>query len=154
VSSVPSREARGSADAPALPVPGVRRAAPWWSAPSAVAGAVVVGLGLLLARDPHVPGSWGACPSLLLTGLACPACGALRATADLLHGDLAAAWASNPLWVGLVPVLVVAWCLWALRRRAALASRLPPAVGVVGLVVLVGFGVLRNLPATGGALGP
>lgn len=133
---------------------GAGAAPAWWSAPAAVAASAVGGLALVALRDPHVRGSWGVCPSLLLTGWACPACGGLRATSDLLHGDVGGAWASNPLWVTLVPLVVAAWVVWTVRRRAGRPTRVPPVVGVVLLVVTVVFGVLRNLPASGGALGP
>ncbi|WP_019137282.1 DUF2752 domain-containing protein [Cellulomonas massiliensis] len=128
--------------------------AAWWTPPATVAAAVAGALALVAVRDPHRPGSWGLCPSLALTGWACPACGGLRATWDLLHGDVAGAWASNPLWVALVPLVVAAWLAWAVRRRAGRPVRVPPVLGVVLLAVTVVFGLLRNLPATGGVLGP
>lgn len=136
------------------PRDGAGAARAWWSAPAAVAASAGGALALVALRDPHEPGSWGLCPSLLLTGWACPACGGLRATSDLLHGDIGGAWASNPLWVTLVPVVVAAWVVWTVRRYAGRPTRVPPVVGVVLLAVTVVFGVLRNLPVTGGALGP
>jgi hypothetical protein len=79
-------------------------------------GAVAVGgLGYIGLVDPHQPGSlYPGCPFKMLTGLNCPACGGLRMTHDLLHGDLAAAAADNVfLLVGLP--LVALWWVW--RRR-------------------------------------
>ncbi|WP_448629530.1 DUF2752 domain-containing protein [Cellulomonas soli] len=94
-------------------------------------------------------------PLLVLTGWACPACGALRATDDLVHGHLAQAWSHNPLWVALTPVLVVLWARWAARRRAGIPARaLSPRWGLAALGVLVVFAVLRNLPAFHAVLGP
>ena len=73
-----------------------------------VAGGVVAGATLVLALvDPH-EGGYPLCPLRALTGWACPACGGLRATHDLATGDIAGAWAMNPLWVVVVPFLVVA----------------------------------------------
>ena len=54
---------------------------------------------LLYVVDPNQPGHYPTCPFLALTGLYCPGCGALRATHDLLHGDVAGALARNPLAV-------------------------------------------------------
>ncbi|WP_346774674.1 DUF2752 domain-containing protein [Cellulomonas sp. IC4_254] len=125
-------------------------------APLLVAGgAAVAALGLVLV-DPHEPGSWGACPLYALTGLYCAGCGGLRGTHDLLVGDLGGAWAMNPLWVLLVPVLLGLWARWlvgALRtgRRAAA----PPAwVAVAGAGVVVLYSVARNVPAWAGLLAP
>ncbi|MCL2455278.1 MAG: DUF2752 domain-containing protein [Micrococcales bacterium] len=115
--------------------------------PLLVAGAAGLGAVALLARDPHVPGSWGVCPSVALAGVYCPSCGVMRGTADLLHGDLAGAWAMNPLWVVMVPVLVLAWGLWLVRRwQGRPVPAVPRAVWWVGLGGLVLFGVARNLP--------
>lgn len=120
----------------------------------AVGAGVAAGTVLLALVDPH-QGGYPLCPLLALTGWACPACGGLRATHDLATGDLAGAWAMNPLWVLVVPFLVVAWALWVRRAwRGTTARAVPPWVGVVGLVVLVGFGIARNVPVMAPFLGP
>lgn len=124
-------------------------------------GAVVGGLTLALhLRDPHVAGSWGVCPWLLLTGHYCPGCGGLRAVNDLTHGDLLGAASSNLLVVALVPVALVWWLRWtgrawrgdepAPRLTAAGRSRWPVVAAVVVMLV---FTVLRNT-ATGSWLAP
>ncbi|WP_246855120.1 DUF2752 domain-containing protein [Cellulomonas sp. Y8] len=118
-------------------------------------GAAVAALGLVLV-DPHEPGSWGACPLYALTGLYCAGCGGLRATHDLLVGDVAGAWAMNPLWVLLVPVLVGLWARWTARalrsgRRAA-APRAWVALAAAAVVVL--YSLARNVPAWAGVLAP
>lgn len=124
--------------------------------PLLVAGGVAVAaLGLVLV-DPHEPGSWGACPLYALTGLYCAGCGGLRATHDLLVGDLAGAWAMNPLWVLLVPVLVALWARWTARalrtgRRAAAPSAWV-ALGAAAVVVV--YSLARNVPAWAGVLAP
>ena len=108
-----------------------------------VGGVVVVALLALLWRyDPAVEGPFPSCPFLWLTGLQCAGCGVLRATNALLHGDLARAWALNPLFVLALPFVLV----------AALASALGfpvrptrPRVVLVVMGVLVSFTVLRNL---------
>ena len=116
--------------------------------PLLAAAATVAGTALVALRDPHIPGSYGYCPLFALTGLYCPACGALRATHDLAHLDLAGAWAANPLWVLVAPLAVVGWAVVVgRRRRGAPARPLPVWAGWAALAVVAAFGVLRNLPA-------
>lgn len=132
------------------------RRLPRWAAPVGVAAAAAVATVALALRSPHVPGSWGACPSLLLTGLWCPACGGLRAVHELTHGDVGAALGYNaPVVLGL-PLVAALWVWWLLTTlgRAPTSGRLagvvrralsPPGAWVLlGLAAL--FMVLRNLP--------
>lgn len=118
-------------------------------------GAAVLALGLVL-RDPHQQGSWGVCPVYALTGTYCAGCGGLRATHDLLVGDLAGAWGANPLWVLVVPVLAALWVRWLVRAlrtgRRASAPPIGVALGVAAVVVL--YSVARNVPAWAGLLAP
>ena len=115
--------------------------------PLVVGASVVAATGLVALRDPHVPWSYGICPFHAVTGLWCPACGGLRATYDLAHLHLAAAWGENALWVVVVPLVVVGWLVTLVRRARGLPARQVPAwAAVAGLAVVVGFGVLRNLP--------
>ncbi len=107
-------------------------------------GAVAVaGLGYIGLVDPHQPGSlYPGCPFKMLTGLDCPACGGLRMTHDLVHGDLAAAAVDNVfLLVGLP--LVALWWVW---RRRIDRPAFPPAALVAVAVAAIGWTVLRNLP--------
>lgn len=125
-------------------------------APLLVAGgAAVAALGLVLV-DPHEPGSWGACPLYALTGVYCAGCGGLRATHDLLVGDLAGAWATNPLWVLLVPVLLALWARWLVRaaRTGRRAAAPPASVALAAAAVVVLYSVARNVPAWAGLLAP
>ena len=131
---------------------------------AAAAATGVVGAAGLVAvalRDPHVPGSWGTCPVLALTGLPCPGCGGLRATADLLAGRPLEALGSNALAVVLVLGAGAVWAVWALaavRGRPSPVPRLVAAVTdrrvAVGAVLLVAFTVLRWLPGTAPLLAP
>lgn len=125
----------------------VRRPARRLVTPLVTAGVAAAATVVLAVRDPHVPGSYGFCPLLALTGFACPACGGLRATHDLAQLDLASAWAANPLWVLLVPLVVAAWVVWVVRAaRGRPGPRVPVEVGWALLAVVVAFGVARNLP--------
>jgi hypothetical protein len=96
------------------------------------------------------------CPLYALTGLYCAGCGGLRATHDLLVGDLAGAWAMNPLWVLLVPVLLGLWLRWLVRAlRTGRRAAAPPAwVAVTVAAVLVAYSVARNVPAWAAVLAP
>ncbi len=116
-------------------------------------GGLAAGLVLALhLRDPHSAGSWGLCPWLVLTGHYCPGCGSLRAVNDLTNGDVVGALSSNLLFVAMLPLLVFWWVRWTQR---AWSGAPPPArsgghSGVwiaLATVVMVGFAVLRNLPA-------
>jgi hypothetical protein len=114
-------------------------------------GAASAALALRL-RDPHVFHAWGVCPLYYATGIYCPGCGGLRAVNDLTHGHLAAAASSNLLLVALIPVLGLLWASWALVSwqgyDAHLVPRVPRAVTIGLLVLVVAFVVARNLPGS------
>ncbi|MGH8970052.1 MAG: DUF2752 domain-containing protein [Actinomycetes bacterium] len=120
------------------------------------AGSVAAALGYLALVDPHQAGRYPVCPFHALTGLWCPGCGGLRATHDLLHGDIAAAVGQNALLVLGVPVLALLWW-WRWRPAAgrSAADRQPQAVPatLVLAVIALSFAVVRNLPV-GAALAP
>jgi hypothetical protein len=116
---------------------------------AAVTGAALVAATTLWAIDPNEPGHYPTCPFLATTGLYCPGCGSLRATHDLLHGDLTGALARNPLAVLAVPYLVLAFVTFVLRatgRPAPRSTSLPPWMIWALLAVVLAFTVLRNLP--------
>ena len=107
-------------------------------------GALAIGaltyIGLV---DPHRPGAvFPACPFKLLTGWNCPACGGLRMTHDVLHGDLSAAIVDNVFLLIGLPLLAI-WAMW--RRRSGKRTFTPTVLVVIAIVAL-GWTVLRNLP--------
>lgn len=106
-------------------------------------------------RDPNVPGSWGECPFLHLTGFACPGCGTLRAIHALGHGDPATAMSRNPLLLIAAPLLVLAWVLSVRRAWTGEPARrrLPMWLYHLIPVGVALFWVMRNLPGFG-FLGP
>nr|WP_090341862.1 DUF2752 domain-containing protein [Mycolicibacterium malmesburyense]CRL71958.1 hypothetical protein CPGR_02171 [Mycolicibacterium malmesburyense] len=107
-------------------------------------GAVLVGaLTYIGVADPHRPNFvFPACPFKVLTGLNCPACGGLRMTHDLLHGDLAAAVVDNVyLLVGLP--LLLTWLLVRWRQSKPLMNT--PMIIVIVVSALT-WTVVRNLP--------
>jgi hypothetical protein len=82
------------------------------------------------------------------TGLLCPGCGALRATHQLLHGQVAAALHFNALFVLMLPVagwFAARFVLGRLRNQPQ-APAIRPAWLWCGLAATILFGVLRNLP--------
>ena len=99
------------------------------------------------------------CPFRAVTGWQCPLCGGTRLGAALLHGDVAAAWAANPVvlvGLGVLTVIGIGWTVELLggpaarlppRVRAALARVRPTSWLVAGLLSAVLFVVLRNLPS-------
>ncbi|GMA31128.1 DUF2752 domain-containing protein [Litorihabitans aurantiacus] len=131
-----------------------RRGRGAWSLPAGLAGVLLGGGALLAVRSPHVAGSYGVCPSAVL-GFACPGCGGLRATHDLVHGDLAGAWAHNPLVVVGVAVALVLVVRWTRDAARGVTPWSPPTGAAVTVaVVLVLFTVARNIPVLTPFLGP
>lgn len=107
-------------------------------------GALAVGaltyIGLV---DPHQPGAlFPACPFKLLTGWNCPACGGLRMTHDLLHGNLSAAVVDNVFLLIGLPLLAV-WSVWRRRRGQRVFT---PVALIVIAISAIAWTVLRNMP--------
>lgn len=112
--------------------------------------AILAGAAVMFLFNPADGGFYPRCALHTLTGLHCPGCGGLRATHQLLHGNVAEAFRLNPLWVILAPF--AAWLLLREAARTFLGRALPPRrVSVWWIwmlaVAVVFFGVLRNLPA-------
>lgn len=118
--------------------------------PLAVAAVGLAAAAAIALRDPHVPGSWGFCPFLRVTGLYCPGCGGLRAMNDLVHLRVLDALHSNAIGVLLVSLVGLGWLIWLTARIRGRPARLDrfvtSAVGWAAVVVIVGFAVLRNTP--------
>lgn len=108
------------------------------------AAALLAGaLGYVGLVDPHSETSaFPACPFRLLTGWNCPACGGLRMTHDLLHGNLVQAVTDNVFLLIGIPILAT-WILVRRQRRQAVMP-LPAIVTIV--VATLAWTVLRNLP--------
>ncbi len=120
-------------------------------APLTAGAAAVAGCVLVFAVDPNEPGHYPICPTRALLGIDCPGCGLMRGTHDLLHGNLAGAVDHNLLIPVLAPLVLLLWLGWL--KRASTGIR--PAVTrrrfrernrllVVGLALLLAFGVVRN----------
>ncbi len=115
------------------------------------------GLGLGLSALYATTGAGAPCPFRTVTGWECPLCGGTRMGAALLHGDLSAAIAFNPLaflGLGVVTILGLAWIVEALggpklRPPHRIADRLvrvhPTSWLILGPCLAAAYTVLRNL---------
>lgn len=105
-----------------------------------------LGLGALTYTglvDPHRPGAvFPPCPFKMITGWDCPACGGLRMTHDLLHGNVSAAVVDNVFLLAGLPLLAI-WSLVRVRRARPV---LTPAFLVVVVIAATVWTVIRNLP--------
>jgi hypothetical protein len=99
--------------------------------------------------NPSAHGFYPVCQFHRLTGLNCPGCGATRALYALLHGNWAGALHDNVLLVaGLAGAgLRGGWFAFNRLRGRRNGPFFPPRFIVPLLVVMIVFGVLRNLPA-------
>lgn len=105
----------------------------------------LIGGGLLFRFNPAQHGFYPHCVFHAVTGLQCPGCGGLRAVHQLLHGNLVAAAHFNVLVVIAFPLGI--WAAWRELTGAGLSLR-PRWVWLLGMLLL-GFGILRNLPGFG-----
>jgi hypothetical protein len=123
---------------------------PWVGRVKALVAAVVVATATvyLYAVKPTDSSLYPRCILHSLTGLNCPGCGTTRAVHALLHGDLRQALAYNVVFILLLPLfLALAARVWwaALRGRRVAGPRMPRWAIRTLLVVVFGFGILRNV---------
>ncbi|MGH9602871.1 MAG: DUF2752 domain-containing protein [Terriglobales bacterium] len=119
------------------------------SAKLALVAVIVAGAAVLYRWNPATAGFFPWCPFFTLTGWYCPGCGSLRALHQFMHGHLGAAFDLNPLLVLALPFVAYQTMAILLQhpRWRPLSTDLIPATWVRAVgVVLVVFGVLRNLP--------
>lgn len=111
--------------------------------------AIAFGAAILLRFPPEHYSFYPQCPFHQLFHLQCSGCGAMRALAELLHGDLAAAIHFNALATALFP-LAASYGIFAytkyLKREPIRPPALPPATVYAALGITLVFGVIRNLP--------
>jgi hypothetical protein len=117
-----------------------------WPATVLLCGAALAAP-LLFVFDPAASALFPPCPVRLLTGWLCPGCGTLRAAHQLLHGNVAAAWALNPLLVGVSPLLLA---VLAGQARSEVTGRVQPAFFASPgsawalLSLTLAYGIARN----------
>lgn len=125
------------------------------SATLAVLGLLGAAAGLVLfCFDPRVYHFYPICFFHKTTGLLCPGCGALRASHQLLHGNVAAAFRFNPVLIVSLPFLVWlgAKCGWQWLRNQPASPGLNAKWLWLILAVVLTVSVLRNLPGPAFAL--
>lgn len=117
--------------------------------PAAMLAAFAVTLGMLRVFDPATSGIFPPCPLRYLTGWYCPGCGSLRAIHQLLHANVRAAWAMNPLTVILLPFLMyglASFALFEIRGEGLPQPFLRGAWIRALCAAIILFGIARNLP--------
>lgn len=110
---------------------------------------LLLALGLGYALAVRMLGRGLYCPFYMATGLLCPGCGVSRMCLSILRGDWAGAWHANPVLLLLTPLLAALLGLRAVRyvkTGRARAPRWEVRTWTVLAVLLVAYGVLRNLP--------
>jgi len=134
----------------AKPIPDVSTASPSARILASVGAIAMAGGTVAVAAfDPSKNGFFPVCPLLALTGLACPGCGLTRSLHAFLHGDIVPALDFNlllPLWIFIFGAFFVSLALVAAGRRGLGASLARPGLMTTFLVVLVTFGIVRNIP--------
>lgn len=99
--------------------------------------------------NPTTSGFFPTCPLYALTGLACPGCGLTRGFHALFHGDVLAALDYNallPFFTLLIGFGFVSMVYFALRGKQTPVRLLHPNALWVFLVLMLAFGVVRNVP--------
>lgn len=120
-----------------------RYVAPFVASVVAAAGAAYTGL-----NNPFRETLFPRCVLLQATGIACPACGATRATHLLLNGDIAGAFDYNALLVMLAPLALFALVRWWLGAARRWPTTWTTGRSIALGVVVMAWWVVRNLPFT------
>lgn len=120
-----------------------------WVAPAIVGVLAVAGCAYLGVENPNDPNSLlPRCPTKLLTGLDCPACGGLRMVRALTGGQWSAALHANLFLLALTPLALLVWVRWfaAGLTGGSYQPRISKRTALVLLVVALVWMVVRNLP--------
>lgn len=116
---------------------------------AAGAGGMLAGSAAVAYFEPTSAGFFPVCPLYSLTGFACPGCGLTRGFHALFHGDVLTALDYNamlPFFAVLIGFGFVSLIYFAVSGRRIPINILHPTALYVFLVLLLVFGVSRNLP--------
>lgn len=89
------------------------------------------------------------CACKTITHLDCPSCGVSRMCVSLSHGDIRSAFYYNQILVFLFPLIVIYYIFYQLRyikTGQRKISKLENNIMIVIIVILLIYGVIRNLP--------
>ncbi len=117
----------------------------------AAAGILAAAAGVFVISyfNPTTAGFFPVCPLHALTGLNCPGCGLTRGFHALFHGDVFGALQFNVLLPAFLFVGIyffVSLALIVVRGRGLSLNIFKPQLLWCFLIVLIVFGVVRNLP--------
>ncbi|HVP14670.1 MAG TPA: DUF2752 domain-containing protein [Terriglobales bacterium] len=128
------------------PAPLGRRAVIATAGLGAVAALAIIARVLGPGALRHLP----ACPLHEWTGLYCPGCGTTRAIYHLLRGECVAACSANLLAVVAIALGAIAWVArpWLAPRLARWSARSRGIALIAAALIVIAFGVLRNLSGT------
>lgn len=110
---------------------------------------LAAGSGVVWYFDPTKTNLFPVCPLFSLTGFACPGCGLTRGFHALFHGDFITALDFNALipFFALAFLFLIATLISiAVRGKGLLKMSVSPVFLFGTLVLLIAFGLLRNLP--------
>lgn len=99
--------------------------------------------------NPVTAGFFPICPLYKLTGFSCPGCGMTRGFHALFHGDVLTALGYNaliPIFVFVGAYLMISLSLTAARGRGLSWQIFKPGLLYGFLVMMLVFGIVRNLP--------
>jgi hypothetical protein len=81
-----------------------------------ILGTAAIAAAVLFFFDPATEGFYPPCLFRTFLGVQCPGCGSLRAAHQILHGNLAAAWALNKPFLIALPLAAGAVLFTLLRN--------------------------------------
>jgi hypothetical protein len=111
--------------------------------------AMAAGSAFVAYSDPAKLTMFPACPLLALTGIACPGCGLTRAFHSAFNGHIIPALDFNilmPVWALIFGYVFVSLLVLAVRGRGLPMWPTAPKFLWTFMIVLLAFGVLRNIP--------
>ena len=109
---------------------------------------VILGILILYYLWLKITGLALECPFYKVTGFLCPGCGITRMFMALAEGDIARAYSYNQALFWLAPLALAdfVWFHYHYLRYGTEKSRFHMVSVILMIVILLGFGIWRNLP--------